>query len=176
MNHAAGDKKQTSSTGLPITDLSIEQLTSLQKQVEQEITFFSESLAVSFNSFVNPKNSELKVFEAKFEASEEAVCSIDPKAERTTALIPLSESMYINAELADPSNVLVEIGTGYYAEMNLEKAKDFFKRKQEYLRKQISTVEDILPEKRRIRQAITENIQKKIQTLCAQLPQSSSTK
>uniref|UniRef100_F1LCD3 Prefoldin subunit 5 n=2 Tax=Ascaris TaxID=6251 RepID=F1LCD3_ASCSU len=154
--NASGDKK-----AVPIGDLSIERLSALQKQVEHEITFFAESL------------NELKIFEAKFAASEQAVSSINSSMQGNKALIPLSESMYISAVVADPSKLLVEIGTGYFVEMNVEKAKDFFKRKQEYLKKQIATVEEILPEKRRARQAINENLQKKVQAVCAQIPLSS---
>lgn len=45
--------------------------------------------------------------------------------------------MYVKAHLIDPTKVLVEIGTGYYVEMKNEQAKDYLKRKQDYLRKQV---------------------------------------
>uniref|UniRef100_A0A0M3HF83 Elf4 domain-containing protein n=1 Tax=Ascaris lumbricoides TaxID=6252 RepID=A0A0M3HF83_ASCLU len=74
--NASGDKK-----AVPIGDLSIERLSALQKQVEHEITFFAESL------------NELKIFEAKFAASEQAVSSINSSMQGNKALIPLSESV-----------------------------------------------------------------------------------
>ncbi|VDM43671.1 unnamed protein product [Toxocara canis] len=154
--NASGEKKM-----VPIADLSIEQLTSLQKQVEQEMTFFAESITM------------LKVLEARFMASEQAVSSIDPDAQGAEAIIPLSDSMCINAVSTNPSDALVGIGTGYFAEMSIEKARDFFKRKQEHLKKQIATVEKILPEKRRAHQVISGNLQKKVQALWSQIPHSS---
>uniref|UniRef100_A0A0N5ABB0 Prefoldin subunit 5 n=1 Tax=Syphacia muris TaxID=451379 RepID=A0A0N5ABB0_9BILA len=110
---------------IPISELSIEQMLMLQRQIEQEISFFSESL------------KELKACHAKFAASEAAVNSVDVKKPNKEALIPLSESMYVKAHLIDPTKVLVEIGTGYYVEMKNEQAKDYLKRKQDYLRKQV---------------------------------------
>lgn len=45
--------------------------------------------------------------------------------------------MYVRARLSDPSKALVEIGTGYFAEMDREKAIEFFNRKQKYLSEQV---------------------------------------
>lgn len=46
--------------------------------------------------------------------------------------------MYIPAKIADPKNHLIEIGTGYFVEMSTEKAVDYFRRKQAFLKKQVS--------------------------------------
>ncbi|MCP9257169.1 BMA-PFD-5, isoform a [Dirofilaria immitis] len=88
---------------IPIADLGVDQLTYFQRQLDQEIAFFTESL------------KELKVFESKFIVSEESVLN-----------------MYIPAKLSDPNNHLIEIGTGYFVEMNTEKAADYFRRKQAF--------------------------------------------
>ncbi|MFH4979371.1 hypothetical protein AB6A40_006080 [Gnathostoma spinigerum] len=77
--------------------------------------------------------------------------------------------MYITAKTVDPSRVMVEIGTGYYVEMDLARAKDFFKRKQEYLRKQMDTIDNITTEKRKARAAVVDSLQKKIQTSYSQV-------
>lgn len=54
--------------------------------------------------------------------------------------LTISFQMYVKARLIDPTKVLVEIGTGYYVEMKSDQAKDYLKRKQEYLRKQVSSL------------------------------------
>nr|CDQ03064.1 BMA-PFD-5, isoform b [Brugia malayi] len=70
--------------------------------------------------------------------------------------------MYIPAKVVDPKNHLIEIGTGYFVEMDTEKAVDFFRRKQGFLKKQMEVIEGVLPEKYRARNAIVDNLQKKI--------------
>lgn len=47
--------------------------------------------------------------------------------------------LYIRAELSDPSKHLVEIGTGYFVELDREKAKAIFDRKKEHITKQVRT-------------------------------------
>ncbi|VDO15993.1 unnamed protein product [Brugia timori] len=46
--------------------------------------------------------------------------------------------------------------------MDTEKAVDFFRRKQGFLKKQMEVIEGVLPEKYRARNAIVDNLQKKI--------------
>ena len=45
--------------------------------------------------------------------------------------------MYIRGELSNPSTMLVEIGTGYFAEVSKEKAVEFFERKKKYISTQV---------------------------------------
>ncbi|VIO92457.1 conserved hypothetical coiled-coil protein, partial [Brugia malayi] len=77
--------------------------------------------------------------------------------------------MYIPAKVVDPKNHLIEIGTGYFVEMDTEKAVDFFRRKQGFLKKQMEVIEGVLPEKYRARNAIVDNLQKKINVYCSQV-------
>uniref|UniRef100_A0A914VNG1 Prefoldin subunit 5 n=1 Tax=Plectus sambesii TaxID=2011161 RepID=A0A914VNG1_9BILA len=137
--------------GIPIDQLGMDQLSGLQQQIDKELTFFSESLG------------ELKDVQAKFIDSGEAIALLEPTKSDQEALVPLSESMYVRGTLSRPDKVLVDIGTGYYAEMSHDKAKDYFKRKQDYLGKQIETIQNILLEKQRTRQVIVETLQAKVQ-------------
>lgn len=45
--------------------------------------------------------------------------------------------MYIRAELSNPDRMLVEMGTGYFAEISREKAAEFFERKKKYITQQV---------------------------------------
>lgn len=45
--------------------------------------------------------------------------------------------MYISAQMEDPAKFMIDIGTGYFVEMSNEQAADYFKRKQQYLKKQV---------------------------------------
>lgn len=58
----------------------------------------------------------------------------------------------------------MDIGTGYYAEMTRDEAKSYFRRKYTYVEQQVETIQHkLLPEKQKVRQAIVEALQKKIQ-------------
>ncbi|CAI4229136.1 unnamed protein product [Auanema sp. JU1783] len=137
-------------TTIPINELGIEQLSQLQKQVEQEYAFFAESAA------------QLKMFIDKNQKSILALENLEntPAGEKT--LIPLSESMYIRAELSDPSLMLVEIGTGYYAEMTRSKAVEYFERKKKYIKTQLDIVDNHIADKKRSRSILQESFQQKI--------------
>ncbi|EFO21387.1 hypothetical protein LOAG_07104 [Loa loa] len=141
---------------IPIADLGVDQLTYFQRQLDQEIAFLTESL------------KELKIFESKFIASEESVMNAAKVPSDGEILVPLTESMYIPAKIADPKNHLIEIGTGYFVEMSTEKAVDYFRRKQAFLKQQMEVIEGVLPEKYRARNAIVDNLQKKINVYCSQ--------
>lgn len=143
---------------VPLSEISVEQLSQLQKQVEQELAFFQES-AVTLKGFLE-KNVQ----------SIQALNTLKQTSSGHQALIPLSESMYIRAELSDPSKTLVEIGTGYFAEMDREKAMELFDRKRKYIANQIETLEKIVSDKKRTRAVISENLQQKISAQLASMP------
>ena len=69
----------------------------------------------------------------------------------------------------------MDIGTGYYAEMTIEQAKLYFRRKSAYVEQQVETIQHkLLPEKQKVRQIIVETLQKKIQEMSLSIqPQSS---
>ncbi|VDM63949.1 unnamed protein product [Angiostrongylus costaricensis] len=153
-----GESADAKSSGVPVAELGIEQINALRTQVEQELNFFQESA------------SQLKVLIQK---TEQSILSMDVlKAAKPghTALVPLSESMYIRAEVDDPSRMLIEMGTGYFAEVSREKAGEFFERKKKYITKQIETIEKIILDKKRTRNVIAETLQSKIQAQLAQMP------
>lgn len=83
--------------------------------------------------------------------------------------------VYIKAKIPDPDKYLVDIGTGYYAEMTIEQAKLYFRRKSAYVEQQVETIQHkLLPEKQKVRQIIVETLQKKIQEMSLSIqPQSS---
>lgn len=148
--------------GIAISDLDAGQLSGLQRQLDQEISFFANSGAT------------LKSFADKVAQSAKSLESLENTPPAHEALIPLSDSMYIRAKLSDPSKTLVEIGTGYYAEMSREKAMEFFLRKTEMIVEQLKTIEKILMEKKVARSAVVDSLQSKIQQQMANMPSPSA--
>uniref|UniRef100_A0A3P8TDA8 Prefoldin 5 n=1 Tax=Amphiprion percula TaxID=161767 RepID=A0A3P8TDA8_AMPPE len=73
--------------------------------------------------------------------------------------------MYVPGTLNDVEHVLVDVGTGYYVEKNVGDSKAFFKRKVDFLTKQIEKIQPALQEKHAMKQAVIEVMNVKIQQL-----------
>jgi prefoldin alpha subunit len=41
---------------------------------------------------------------------------LTPESEDKSILVPLTNSLYVKGQLADPDRVLVDVGTGFYVE------------------------------------------------------------
>ncbi|XP_073469683.1 prefoldin subunit 5 [Lithobates pipiens] len=138
-----------------ITELSLPQLEGLKSQLDQEVEFLSSSIA------------QLKVVQTKFVEAKECLNILHKSNEGKQILVPLTSSMYVPGTLSNVSNVLVDVGTGYYVEKTAADAKDFFKRKIDFLTKQIEKIQPALQEKHGMKQAVIEMMSIKIQQLTA---------
>lgn len=58
----------------------------------------------------------LKIAQGKFVESGESVEKMTPQTKGKTVLVPLTGSMYVPGIIADTDNVIIDIGTGYYAQ------------------------------------------------------------
>lgn len=79
-------------------------------------------------------------------------------------LVPLTGSMYVTGKLADTDNVLVDIGTGYYAEKNITEAKDYFDRRVAYVTEQMEKIQQLGLDKSKARDATVDVIEMKYQS------------
>lgn len=107
---------------------------------------------------------------SKYGASKEALEAFQNDWDSKTSLIPLTGSMYVPGKIKDINNVIVDIGTGYYVEEDRDSAKDYFKRKVEFVSEQMEKIEILGYEKSQIRDAIVEVMQVKIRQMQANLP------
>jgi prefoldin alpha subunit len=124
----------------------------------QELTIFQDSLQT------------LKMAKTKFGASKEALEQFKEGWEEKKTLIPLTGSMYVPGKIKDINNVIVDIGTGYYVEQDRDSAKDYFKRKVDFVGEQMEKIEILGFEKSQIRDAICEVMALKIQQLKGGMP------
>ncbi|OCT92991.1 hypothetical protein XELAEV_18016057mg [Xenopus laevis] len=138
-----------------ITDLSLPQLEGLKSQLDQEVEFLSSSIA------------QLKVVQTKYVEAKECLSVLNKSNEGKQLLVPLTSSMYVPGTLNDVSTIMIDVGTGYYVEKTVKDAKDFFKRKVEFLTKQIEKIQPALQEKHAMKQAVIEMMSIKIQQLTA---------
>ncbi|XP_064618321.1 prefoldin subunit 5-like [Liolophura sinensis] len=134
-----------------ISQLQIPQLNQLTQQLDQEIEFFTSSL------------NQLKLAQNKFVESQECLNKLNPDNLSKDILVPLTSSMYVPGNLSDVENILVDIGTGYYVEKTVDDGKSYFKRKIEYITKQIEKIQPVLREKYAMKQATVDILQAKVQ-------------
>lgn len=106
----------------------------------------------------------------KYGASKEALEQFKENWNEKSCLIPLTGSMYVPGKIKDINNVIVDIGTGYYVEEDRDSAKDYFKRKVEFVSEQMEKIEILGYEKSQIRDAIVDVMSIKIQQMKASLP------
>ena len=136
---------------IEVSDMNIYQLNSIRVQLEQEIELLGrsvEQLIVLMNRF---KESEMSVFkQSQLSANNEI-------------LVPLTTSMYVNGVVKDNKKFLVDIGTGYYVEKDLDSALDYFRRKVKYLNGEIDRLTKAIQAKINMRDSIIADFQYKTQ-------------
>jgi len=65
-------------------------------------------------------------------------------------LFPLTSSIFVEGVLTEPSKVLVDLGTGYYADKDLKEAKEFYIRKNKIVQGQLNLIGQKIKEQQNI--------------------------
>ncbi|XP_014378642.1 prefoldin subunit 5 [Alligator sinensis] len=138
-----------------MAELSLPQLEVVKSQLDQEVEFLSTSIA------------QLKVVQNKYVEAKDCLNVLNKSNEGKELLVPLTSSMYVPGKLSDVNHVLIDVGTGYYVEKSADNARDFFKRKIDFLTKQMEKIQPALQEKHTMKQVVTEVLSQKIQQLAA---------
>ncbi|GAB0093078.1 Probable prefoldin subunit 5 [Sergentomyia squamirostris] len=138
---------------IDLMKLNLQQLTQLKNQLDQELGVFQESLQT------------LKMAKTKFIGSRESLEQLKPDWQQQFVFVPLTGSMYVPGYIKNVDNVLIDVGTGYYAEKDLDTAKDYFKRKMDFVQEQMEKIELLGIEKSKIRDAIIDVMEIKLAAL-----------
>jgi len=147
-----------------INSLNVQQLKTLHDQLGQEIDLLGNSMQA------------LKQAQSKYSESKNALTAITPENVGTNMMVPLTGSLYVPGQLADGDKVLVDIGTGYFAEKSVKDADEFFKRKVDYLKQQMEKVQPTLQNKYESRQVIGELLNVRMQAQQKQMAKQQATK
>uniref|UniRef100_A0A8C2L2I2 Prefoldin subunit 5 n=1 Tax=Cyprinus carpio TaxID=7962 RepID=A0A8C2L2I2_CYPCA len=145
-----------------LTELSLPQLEGLKTQLDQETEFLSSSIG------------QLKVVQTKYVEAKDSLNVLNKSNEGEYYCYTLYD-MYVPGKLNDVDHVLVDVGTGYFVEKNVEDGKEFFKRKIDFLTKQIEKIQPALQEKHAMKQAVVEVMNMKLQQLHSQQASQSGT-
>lgn len=70
--------------------------------------------------------------------------------------------MYVSGRLADVDNVLVDVGTGYYAKKSIGDAKNYFERRVAYVTEQMEKCQLLGLEKAKIQKTTAEVLEIKM--------------
>ena len=91
-----------------------------------------------------------------------------PENKDKEILVPLTGSMYVPGKLSEPEKVIVDVGTGYYVEKDINGANEYFTKKVKYVTEQMEKVQAIGNEKNKIREAVMDVMESKLQAQFAQ--------
>merc|ERR1719188_327758 len=69
----------------------------------------------------------------RFSASVDTLKSVVPENQGKPVLVPLTSSLYVDGEMSNTSTVVVDVGTGYFIEMSVAKAKKFCDKRMKML-------------------------------------------
>ena len=133
--------------------LSIEQLNGLRQQHEDEINELSRQL------------ESLQQAKQRFITSRTTLDEISSSGSGDTVLVPLNNSLYVPGKISNPHKVMVELGTGYYCEKDINGAKELIDRKMQLISKSMESVETMGNNKRKTLEQLMQIMQYKMQSL-----------
>ena len=136
-----------------ISQLSIEQLNQMKGSLEQEI----QALAQNYGA--------LKEAQSRFADSKRTVSDLGETEDGNEILVPLSAALYVPGKVSNKNSLLIDVGTGYYIEKNVEDAKDYFQRKINVVEKNTASLEGIIAQKKQNNEAITMMLNYRLQAV-----------
>lgn len=135
---------------IDLTKLNLQQLSQLKQRMEQELQMYQSSL------------QSLKVAQTRYQTSRESIEKLTPDCKGKEILVPLTGSIYVPGKIADADSVIIDIGTGYYVQKDLESAKEYMKRRVAFVTEQMEKIQGMGQEKSTIRDAVMEVMEGKI--------------
>ncbi|KAL6777676.1 PFD5 [Auxenochlorella protothecoides x Auxenochlorella symbiontica] len=94
----------------------------------QELAEVGKQLEGEINGFIQNALT-LQQTAGKFAAAGQSVEYLQEQKKGQPLLLPLTESLYVSGTLESVESVLLEIGTGYFVERDLEGGIDYCRRK-----------------------------------------------
>ncbi|KAI4142233.1 MAG: hypothetical protein LQ340_007404 [Diploschistes diacapsis] len=132
--------------GVEIQNLSLPQLGSVKKQLDDEL----EHLTISF--------SKLRTAQNKFR---DCIKSIQSGV-RPEIAVPLTTSLYVPGTLTNQDKVIVDVGTGFFVEKSIKDAASFYRTKIEELTNNLKDLEQVLQGKSANIRAVEDVLRQKV--------------
>lgn len=139
---------------IDLTQLTVQQLQEIRKQLDQELEHLS-------NSHMALRQAKAKFISCMASIKTTVTDANDGKA----ILVPLTSSLYVPGHICtNPGKVIVDIGTGYYIEKTASDATKFYTSKIASLEVNIADLERIINAKGSNIQTVTEVMTQKMQS------------
>jgi len=139
-----------SEKGIDLDSMSLEQLNSLKQTEESRMNAITSHYAT------------LRATAARMSSAKKALSEITPAKSDAEILVPLTESLYVPGKIVDPGRVMVELGTGFYAERGAKDAQSFIERKAKLVEANSENVMEAIAGTRRNIESITGAMQGKM--------------
>ncbi|XP_063720261.1 prefoldin subunit 5-like [Symsagittifera roscoffensis] len=150
--NASGDSAAMNK--IDFASLDLEQLGVVRQQIVREAELIEHSL------------SSLKFAQQRFINSHKAVSNgMKAENEGKQILVPLTDSLYVPGKLRNASKVLIDAGTGYYVEMNSDKACQFLQKRIDFVSEETAKAQGILNQKIDMQNVCQMMIQTKVSQL-----------
>lgn len=130
---------------IPLKQLSLEQLSTVGKQIEQDI----QSLSSSYTS--------LKVVLNKFRDNKAYIKELVNSKDKEM-LIPLTQAVFVPGKCSDISHLMLELGANYVIQTDVPKAESFCDRKIALLNENMDKIDNMIIEKNKIMNEINHSI------------------
>lgn len=78
-------------------------------------------------------------------------------------MVPLTSSLYVSGEIEDTNKVLVEVGAGYFLEMNGDQAKSYCDRKLHLLQESQKKVGEVVQVKKMQQGSVSNEYAKRVE-------------
>lgn len=135
---------------LDLSKLDANQLQSLHGQLSSELNSFTSSMIA------------LQHTASKFAAAGQSVEGLKEYKEGQRMMIPLTESLYCPGELSCPDRVLVEVGTGYYIERDVEGGVGYCRGKVMEIKEQVAELSKVLGQRQQILMRVAGMLQERM--------------
>eukprot|EP00401_Gymnodinium_catenatum_P070351 CAMPEP_0117571424 /NCGR_PEP_ID=MMETSP0784-20121206/59744_1 /TAXON_ID=39447 /ORGANISM="" /LENGTH=163 /DNA_ID=CAMNT_0005369583 /DNA_START=21 /DNA_END=512 /DNA_ORIENTATION=- len=151
MSAEAGDgQEEQNPNSIPLTQASLQQLNMVKQQLEKELGSLANNLEA------------LREAEGRFKSSMNDLNYLTPENEGQAMMVPLTSSLYVDGKMNNTSTVVVDVGTGYFIEMSVARAKEFCARRIKMLSDNAGKVEKVMKEKRKHLETVTITMQQKL--------------
>ncbi|KAG8625615.1 hypothetical protein KVT40_006016 [Elsinoe batatas] len=138
---------QSKGQQVDISNLPLPQLQQIQKQLSTEVQHLTSSYSslrtaqAKFKDCITSINTGVRVPKS----SSTSLSSL--QSQQRSLLVPLTTSLYVPGTLADSEKVLVDVGTGFYVEKNVDDAVAFYDGKVKELGDSVRGLEQVVGQK-----------------------------
>lgn len=145
------DEAQLSSPReIQLDNMSLDQLDQLKQQEEGRL----QALTARYSQFRSAA--------ARLHNSEMAVSEFSPALEEKEVMIPLTETLYVPAKVKDANKLLVDLGTGFFAEKSPKETLAFLERKVKLVNANSDNITNVIQVTQHNVQQITMTMQGKL--------------